>query len=40
MIPGARFVVIPSDWGHMAGAGINPEDSAFVTREIQASLAT
>jgi homoserine O-acetyltransferase/O-succinyltransferase len=39
MIPGARFVVIPSDWGHMAGAGINPEDSAFLTREIQASLA-
>ena len=40
LIPGARFRVIPSDWGHMAGAGINPEDSAVLTEEIQALLAT
>jgi homoserine O-acetyltransferase len=40
MIPGARFRVIPSDWGHMAGAGINPDDSEFLTTEIRAVLAS
>src|SRR5262249_6400125 len=39
-IPGARFRVIPSFWGHMAGAGINPTDSQFVEAEIKALLAS
>lgn len=38
-IPRARFRVIPSVWGHMAGAGLNPVDSEFIEREIQALLA-
>ena len=39
-IPGARFRVIPSLWGHMAGAGLNPPDSEFIQAEIKALLAT
>jgi homoserine O-acetyltransferase len=39
-IPGARFRVIPSVWGHMAGAGLNPADSQFIEKEIKALLAT
>jgi homoserine O-acetyltransferase/O-succinyltransferase len=35
LIPGARFRVIPSLWGHMAGAGINPPDSEFLSAEIK-----
>jgi len=38
-IPGARFRVIPSLWGHMAGAGINPADSRFIEDEIRMLLA-
>lgn len=38
-VPGARFRVIPSLWGHMAGAGLNPADSAFIDDEIKALLA-
>ena len=38
-VPGARFRVIPSLWGHMAGAGLNPADSAFIARELSALLA-
>src|SRR6516225_9440459 len=29
-IPRARFRVIPSLWGHMAGSGLDPVDSAFI----------
>jgi homoserine O-acetyltransferase len=39
-IPGARYRVIPSLWGHMAGAGVNPADAQFVDAEIKALLAT
>ena len=39
VIPGARFRVIPSVWGHMAGAGLNPADSQFIETEIKALLA-
>ena len=39
-IPGARFRVIPSLWGHMAGAGINATDSQFIEAEIKALLAS
>jgi homoserine O-acetyltransferase len=35
-IPGARFRVIPSLWGHMAGAGLNQADSLFIESEIKA----
>jgi homoserine O-acetyltransferase len=38
LIPGAHFRVIPSFWGHMAGAGINPTDSQFIETEIKALL--
>ncbi|MHB6911275.1 alpha/beta fold hydrolase [Streptomyces sp. DB-54] len=31
-IPGARFEVLPGVWGHAAGAGVNPVDSAVVDR--------
>jgi homoserine O-acetyltransferase len=37
-IPGARFRVIPSLWGHMAGAGLNQADSRFIENEIKALL--
>lgn len=40
LIPGARFRVIPSLWGHMAGAGLNPADAEFIQREIRALLAS
>jgi homoserine O-acetyltransferase len=38
-IPGSRFRVIPSVWGHMAGAGVNTADSRFIEDEIKALLA-
>jgi len=31
----ARLVVIPSIWGHFAGAAPNPEDQKFLTDEIR-----
>ena len=31
-ISGARFEVLPGVWGHAAGAGVNPVDSAVVDR--------
>jgi homoserine O-acetyltransferase len=38
-VPKARFRVIPSLWGHMAGAGLNPADSKLIEQEIRALLA-
>ena len=38
-IPGARFQVIPSLWGHIAGAGLNSTDSQFIEAQIKALLA-
>jgi homoserine O-acetyltransferase len=35
----ATFRVIPSLWGHMAGAGLNPDDSKFIENEVIALLA-
>jgi len=35
----ATFRVIPSLWGHMAGAGLNPADSKFIETEVRALLA-
>ena len=40
LIPGARFRLIPTIWGHMAGAGLNPADSQFIEAEIKALLAS
>lgn len=37
-IPKARFRIIPSLWGHMAGAGLNAADSQFIENEIKALL--
>jgi homoserine O-acetyltransferase len=39
-VPGARFRVIPSVWGHLAGGGFNPADNAFIEAEIKALLAS
>lgn len=35
LIPGANFRVIPSVWGHMAGAGLNAVDSKQIETEIK-----
>jgi homoserine O-acetyltransferase len=39
-VPGARFRVIPSVWGHMAGSGLNAADSQFIEDEIKTLLAS
>ncbi len=33
-----QFVPVPSIWGHMAGAGGNPADNAFLNAEIRKAL--
>ena len=38
LIPGANFRVIPSVWGHMAGAGLNAADSMLIEAEIKTLL--
>jgi len=38
-VPNAQFRVIPSLWGHMAGAGLNPVDSSFIEDEVKKLLA-
>jgi homoserine O-acetyltransferase len=35
----AELRVIPSDWGHVAGAGVNPADNAFIEAAIREVLA-
>jgi homoserine O-acetyltransferase len=40
LIPGARFRVIPSVWGHQAGNGLNAADTQFVDSEIKSLLAS
>jgi homoserine O-acetyltransferase/O-succinyltransferase len=40
LIPGARFRVIPSVWGHQAGNGLNAADTQFVDAEIKKLLAS
>ena len=39
-IPGARFRIIPTLWGHLAGAGLNPADIQLIEAEIKALLAS
>ena len=36
----AQFRVIPSLWGHLAGAGLNLADSKFIETEIKALLSS
>lgn len=38
MLRDVRLVQIPSIWGHVAGLGINPTDSAFIDGRIKAFL--
>jgi len=38
-IPGARFEVIPSVWGHQAGNGLNATDTRFIDEQLKALLA-
>jgi homoserine O-acetyltransferase/O-succinyltransferase len=38
-VPKAKFQVIPSLWGHMAGAGLNAADSGFIESELRSLLA-
>ena len=40
LIPGARFRVIPSVWGHQAGNGLNAADTQFIDAEIKQLLAS
>jgi homoserine O-acetyltransferase/O-succinyltransferase len=40
LIPGARFRVIASVWGHQAGNGLNAADTHFVDSEIKSLLAS
>ena len=40
LIPGARFRLIPTAWGHMAGSGLSPTDALFIQDEIKALLAS
>ena len=37
-IPDAKFVVIPSLWGHMAGAGNSEEDAQFINDQVMSFL--
>ena len=39
LMPDARLEVIPSDWGHYAGGGRNPDDTAFIDRHLARLLA-
>ncbi len=40
LIPGARFTVIGSVWGHQAGNGLNSADTQFIDAEIKKLLAS
>lgn len=39
-IPKSIFKEIPGVWGHFAGGGLNPVDTAFIDQELKALLAT
>ena len=39
-IRGARYVVIPSLWGHMAGSGLNDRDTQSIDTQLKALLAS
>ncbi len=38
-MPNAELRVIPGVWGHFAGAGANPVDTAFIDRALAELLA-
>ena len=40
LLADARLAVIPSDWGHYAGGGRDPVDTAFIDRELERLLAS
>lgn len=40
LIKGARFEVIPTLWGHMAGAGLDEVDRAFIENRVKALLSS
>lgn len=39
-MPNAEYVAIPSIWGHFAGGGINPVDTAFIDNYVKELLAS
>ncbi|MGB0855315.1 MAG: alpha/beta fold hydrolase [Pikeienuella sp.] len=39
LIPHAEFREIPTDWGHMAGSGQSPDDTAFINSAVAELLA-
>jgi homoserine O-acetyltransferase len=40
LLADARLAAIPSDWGHYAGGGRDPADTAFIDRELERLLAS
>ena len=40
LLSDARLEVIPSDWGHYAGGGRSPEDTAFIDSRLERLLAS
>jgi homoserine O-acetyltransferase len=38
LVPGARYETIETDWGHMAGSGLSPTDSARIDALLAAHL--
>ena len=40
LLSDARLEVIPSDWGHYAGGGRDPDDTAFIDRQLERLLAS
>lgn len=38
LVPGARYETIETDWGHMAGSGLSPQDSARIDALLVAHL--
>lgn len=40
MIPNAEYREIPTDWGHMAGSGQSPKDTAFIDQAVRELLAS
>ncbi|NUS87898.1 MAG: hypothetical protein HOY75_35640, partial [Streptomyces sp.] len=39
-IPGGDVRVIPGEWGHLTGAGANPDDVEFIGRAVRELLAS
>jgi homoserine O-acetyltransferase len=39
-MPDAELRVIPGAWGHLAGGGVNPTDTAFIDQALKELLAS